>query len=357
MPQADRQRTARRVGIRDVAERAGVSTATVSLVLRDRPGPSEASRDAVQRAAAELGYRPDRAASLLARRDSRLLGVVLDVRSSFHGELVVALDEAAAERGLDLLLSSVTPRHGERHAIETLLDSRCLGIALLGTTRKPAELARIAESCPTVVVGRLGTGRVVGVRADDLLGMQLAVGHLADLGHEGIAHVDGGSGAIATGRRRGYRDAMRTRGLAGRAIVLPGGPTETDGFIAGGRIGDLVARGTGPTAVVAFNDRCATGVREALVRNGISVPAQVSMVGYDDSPLAALATMDLTSVSQDPAALAEGVVDALLAVATGTSRVPDVVVDPRLVVRSSTTAPLRPQSRRLGGSPPASASS
>lgn len=339
MPQADRQRTARRVGIRDVAERAGVSTATVSLVLRDRPGPSEASRDAVQRAAAELGYRPDRAASLLARRDSRLLGVVLDVRSSFHGELIVALDEAAAERGLDLLLSSVTPRHGERHAIETLLDSRCLGIALLGTTRKPAELARIAENCPTVVVGRLGAGGAVGVRADDHLGMGLAVGHLADLGHARIVHVDGGSGAIATGRRRGYRDAMRAHGLGQHVHVIPGGPTETDGLIAAGALCDFVASDTGPTAVVAFNDRCAAGIREVLLRNGVRVPEDVSLIGYDDSPLAALATMDLTSVSQDPAALAESVVEALLAVVVGAGWIPDTVVDPRLVVRSSTAPP------------------
>ena len=121
----------RRPRLVDVARRAGVSTATASLVLRGRPGPSAATADAVRAAAGELGYRADRTASLLARHRTHLLGVLLDITSPFHAELVQALDDEAADRGLDLVLSTVTRRRDEPRAAETLLDFRCEALLVL----------------------------------------------------------------------------------------------------------------------------------------------------------------------------------------------------------------------------------
>lgn len=337
-----------RARLSDVAQRAGVSPATASLVLRGRPGPSEATRRAVQGAATELGYRPDRSASTLARKRSHLVGVVLDVRHPFHADLVDALDGVLAPAGLDLVLATTTTRRSEHEAIETLLDSRCAAVVLLGSTLGAARLEAIAAGCPTVVLGRRGTRLARGVWADDAHGLELVVAHLAGLGHERIAWVDGGRSAIATARRRGYRAAMRRHGLSEHVHVLAGGMTEGAGLRAGEHLGAWWTagdgawraapddpRGTPPTAVAAFNDRCAIGVREALLRVGVGVPEGMSLVGYDDSPLARLATIDLTSVSQDAGALAEataGVVERLLAGEAAT----DVVVEPRLVVRSST---------------------
>ena len=124
----------------------GVSTATASLVLRGRPGPSAATADAVRAAAAALGYRPDRTASLLARRRTHLLGVLLDVTSPFHAELVRALDTASADRGLDLVLSTTTARTGEHRAAETLLDFRCEAMVLLGPQMTDADLTALATT-------------------------------------------------------------------------------------------------------------------------------------------------------------------------------------------------------------------
>lgn len=327
-----------RVRLADVAERAGVSPATASLVLREQPGPSEATRLAVRDAATELGYRPDRSASTLARKRSHLLGVVLDVSHPFHADLVDALDAAVADRGLDLVLASTTSRRDERAAIETLLDSRCAAMVILGSSLRRSSLDDLASECPTVVLGRPGSRIVRGVWADDAIGLHLAVDHLVDLGHERIAWVDGGRSAISAARRRGYRAAMRDRGLSRWARVLTGGQTEVAGVTAGAHL-TADPPGKRPTAVVAFNDRCAIGIRESLVRNGIGVPAEMSIIGYDDSPVSRLATIDLTSVSQDPVALAEasaGVIERLLA---GDPDVADVVVEPRLVVRSSTSTP------------------
>lgn len=330
-----------RVRLVDVATRAGVSTATASLVLRDRPGPSAASREAVRVAAAELGYRPDRTASLLARRRTHLLGVVVDVGNAFQAELVTALDAAAGDRGLDLVLSPVTRRRSEREAAETLLDFRCEALVLLGPRLSSRALATISASCPTVAVGRAGTRGVTGVLASDARGTRMAVDHLVALGHERIAYLDGPHGSIAASRRRGYRQAMARHGPRLRCEVLPGGDTEAAG-VGAARALLAIPGADRPTAVVCFNDRCAIGLRDELALCGVAVPGAVSVVGYDDSPLARLGTVDLTSVSQDPAALAEATVALVAGLLDGAGRgtpTADVVVDPRLVVRSSTAPP------------------
>lgn len=333
-----------RARLADVAAAAGVSTATVSLVLREQPGPSEATRAAVHEAARALGYRADRSASALARKRSHLLGVVLDVSHPFHAALVDALDSRVAGTGLDLVLSTTTSRRDEAAAVDTLLDSRCAGILMLGTTLGAAALDELAADCPVVALGRPGADLARGVWADDGAGLGQAVDHLADLGHRRIAYADGGRGSIATARRRGYRAAMRRRGLDLEVSVIPAGPTEADGLVAGAILVAAEAGTTSqdtppPTAVVAFNDRCAIGIRDALLRAGIGVPDEVSIVGYDDSPLARLATVELTSVSQEPEALAAAAVASITALLEGREDVSDVVVQPRLVVRGSTAAP------------------
>lgn len=330
----------------DVAERAGVSTATASLVLRGRPGPSAGTRDAVRAAASDLGYRPDRTASLLARRRSHLLGVLLDVTSPFHAELVRALDTASADRGLDLVLGTTTPRTDEGRAVETLLDFRCEALVLLGPQMSDTDLDGLAATCPTVAVGRAGTALVTGILAADDQGLEAAVDHLASLGHRRIAFVDGPRGSIARARRQGYRDAMRRHGFAPDAVVVRGGTTEADGGAAAERLLSVPVSER-PTAVVCFNDRVAIGLRDALVRAGVRVPADISVVGYDDSPLARFGTIDLTSVSQQPEVLAEATVGVLAALldASGAPSPDaggpgdDVVIAPRLVVRSSTAPP------------------
>jgi DNA-binding LacI/PurR family transcriptional regulator len=323
----------------DVAARAGVSTATASLVLRGRPGPSASTADAVRLAAAALGYRPDRTASLLARHRTHLLGVLLDVTSPFHAELVRALDAASGDRGLDLVLGTTTPRTDEHGAVENLLDFRCEALVLLGPQMMDADLTALAEHCPVVAVGRAGAAGVTGVLAADDQGLDAAVVHLAALGHHSITFVDGPRGSIASARRQGYRAAMARLGLGAEVDLVNGGGTEVEGSAAALQ---LMSRPLGerPTAVVAFNDRVAIGLRDGLVRAGVRVPEDVSVVGYDDSPMARLGTFDLTSVSQEPELLASATVERLSAALQGEpAPADDVVVSPRLVVRSSSGPP------------------
>lgn len=330
--------------LEDVAAEVGLSQASVSLVLRGAAGPSAATRERVLEAAARLGYRPDRAASLLARRRSRLIGVMLDIRSDYHGELVEDVHEVAEQHGYDLVLSTVTRTRDERRAVETLLDSRCEALVLLGPDAPAAWLAELDRQLPVVVVGRpIGSPGVDIVRAADDQGVSLSVDHLVGLGHSDIAYVDGGVGEIAAARRRGYQRAMRRHGLAHHIRVLPGDHTEEAGIQAGIRTAAvLTGPAPGPTAVVAFNDRVAVGLLDALSRAGVAVPGDISVVGYDDSPLSRLAHVGLTTVSQNSRALTEHAVTAVVErLDGGRTAHREVVLPPYLVVRT-TTAPARP---------------
>jgi DNA-binding LacI/PurR family transcriptional regulator len=331
---------ARRPRLDDVAAHVGVSSATVSLVLSNAPGPSAETRRRVLQAAGELGYRPNRTASLLARRRSHLLGVLLEVRNSFHAELVEDLQAASEHLGYELVLSTVTRTRDEQRAVEALLDFRCEALILLGPDAPPARLAALGWQLPVIAVGRRVTADGVDVvRTADDRGVAQAVGYLAGLGHRAIAYVDGGKGVIPGDRRRGYRTAMRQHGLGDRIRIIPGDHTEESGLRAATT---LLGQTEFPTAVVAFNDRCAVGLLDALNRAGVEVPGSLSIVGYDDSPLARLAHINLTTVSQNTQQQAEHAVAAAVErLDEGRSLPREVVLTPRLVVRR-TVAPPRP---------------
>ena len=328
----------RRPRLQDVADEAGVSTASASLVLRDVPGPSSATRERVLDAAARLGYRPDRAASLLARRRSRLIGVVMDVRSTFHAQLVEDVHEAAEEHGYDLVLSTVTRSRDEGRAVETLLDSRCEALVLLGPEAPASRLSALDRQLPVVAVGRpVPSAGVDVVRAADDEGVGQAVDHLVDLGHRRIAYVDGGPGVIPAGRRRGYQRAMRRHRLGGQLRVVAGDRGEESGARAAR---ELIASDLLPTAVITYNDRSAVGVLDTLLRSGVDVPGAVSVVGYDDSPLSRLAHIDLTTVSQNSQELMRHAVAAVVErLDGGRTEHREVVVPPHLVVRGTTGPP------------------
>jgi DNA-binding LacI/PurR family transcriptional regulator len=331
----------RRPRLEDVAARVGMSPASVSMVLSGAPGPSAATRERVLEAAAELGYRPDRTASLLARRRTHLVGVLMVAGNAFHAELVEDLYEAAEEQGYDVVLSAVTRTRDERRATETLVDFRCEALVLLGPVAPAADLAALGRQLPVVVLGRRVTGNGVDVvRSADADGVGQAVDHLVRLGHRWIAYVDGGRGPIAADRRRGYRQAMRGHGLAGQVRVIGGDHTEAAGTAAARR---LLDDGRLPTAVVAYNDHCALGLLDAFNRARVEVPGRVSVVGYDDSSLSRLAHVDLTTVSQDARGQAEHAVAAAVErLDGGRTAAREVVLAPQLVVRATTGPPPGP---------------
>ena len=323
----------------DVAERAGVSRALVSIVFRDVAGASAETRERVRAAAEELGYSPDRRARLLSRRRTQVLGVTFALGHAFHADLLAGLYRAATAYGQELTLSGTTVDRDEGEAVADLLALHCDALLLLGSGLSEDALASLAGAVPTVVVARAsGTPLVDVVRTDDVAGASLAARHLLDLGHARLVHVDGGSAAGAEERRRGFGSAVEDAG-SGPADVVRGGLTEEDGAEAAQH---LLARESLPTGIAVFNDQSAAGLMDVLQQAGLRWPADVSVMGYDDSPLARTRWARLTTVRQDVDALAR------LAVRRAVERVhePDQparedLVAPRLVVRGSTGLPRR----------------
>lgn len=325
----------RRPTLEDVAARTGMSRSLVSLVLRGaRTGATAETRERVLQAAAEIGYRPDARARLLASGESRLIGVVFGLAGRFHMELLDGLYVAAHKADYQLILSALTPRRNEREAVETLLDFRCEAAIILAPDR---AMPVLAGRLPTVTVGWQTRDPTVDVvRTSDDEGMRLAVDHLADLGHRRILHVDGGTGPVSASRRRGYRAAMRRRGLGEEARVVRGGISQEDGS---GAARLLLTEDSLPTAVIAYNDDVAAGLIESLGGAGVSIPDKVSVVGWDDSSLARLPHIDLTTIRQDADVMTR------LAVERSVARIHDdpvtdreQVLSPKLVVRGSTAA-------------------
>jgi DNA-binding LacI/PurR family transcriptional regulator len=262
----------------------------------------------------------------------------MNLTNPFHAELVQDIHLAAFERGFDVVVSPLTGVRSENETALRLVDQRCEALVLLGPSLPRRELEALARHTSLVVVGRRVSARGVAVvRAADDHGVAAAVRHLVGLGHRRIAFVDGPRGSISTLRREGFRRAVRRYAGVTDALVVPGGDTELAGMTA------PLPRGVeAPTAYVCFNDRCALGVVDQLRGTGLEVPTDVSVVGFDDSPVARLRTVSLTTVSQSPVAMATAAVEAAVDLVEGVvadgvgSPRPDIILEPPLLVRSTT---------------------
>lgn len=321
------------VTMQHIADKVGVSKALVSMIFRGVPGPSAETKERVLAVADELDYRPNRTAALLSLRRTHLIGVMTDIRNAFHAEMVEHMVAEADSVGYEVVLGAVTPTHPESKVIETLLDFRCEAVVLLGPQASDAELETWSSKLPIVAVGRR-IGGVDAVRAGDSRGMSDIVDHLVGLGHSRIAHV-GGAGSIGKDRQAGYRRAMHRHGLDEHTYVVEGDFTEQCAPRAIAELLDVTDER--PTAIVAANDRSAVGLLDALQRRGITVPEEISVTGYDDSILARMAHIDLTTVSQEPKEQASRAVRAAVErLDDGRVDVTSTVLRPRLVVRGST---------------------
>jgi len=335
--------------IRDVAGRAGVSKSLVSLVMRGSPQVGVERREAVLRAAAELDYRPNAVARSLVRKRSFVIGVVLsDLHNPFFAEVVDGIEEEARAWNYQALFStaSLSPER-EAEALETFLQLRTDGLILAGAELPTQDIVAVAALAPVVLVTRSTRSPILdSVTNDDRAGARLAVEHLIALGHGAIAHIDGGRGAGAAARRSSYLATMRSHGLGEEATIVRGAFTEEGGADGVER---LLARGSPPTAIFAANDLVAVGALHALGERGLRVPQDVSLVGYDNSSLAALGHVDLTTIDQPRRELGAFAVRLLLErLDRGRREARHVVVPPHLVTRGTTSSPGRGLRERPG---------
>nr|WP_240189114.1 LacI family DNA-binding transcriptional regulator [Nakamurella flavida] len=335
-----RAETGRPVTIRDVAAAAGVSKSLVSLVLQGSAQVGEARRRAVLDAVADLGYRPTRPAQVAPALRSRTVGVVLnDLRNPWFVDLLEGLTTALDGGGSTPLLSdSLTMQRVGRSSVRALVDCGVDGLVVVGTTSEEAAVLAVAADLPVVLAGttepRLPLGDVVV--NDDVAGARSATEHLIELGHRRLAHLRG-PGDIGALRLQGFREAVDHGGLTAGHRVDAGGRTEESGYAGARR---LLTGSPRPTAILAFNDIAAVGAMSAAADLGIAVPEELSVVGYDDTSLAQIRHLSLTSVDNGNFAvgaqagrfLVERIADPSLPARR-------FIVPTRLVVRGTTASP------------------
>jgi DNA-binding LacI/PurR family transcriptional regulator len=332
-------KNAGRATIVDVARAAGTSVSTASVALRGGPGVSEQTRTRIIAAAQRLGYQPDQRARLLRLHQSRLLGVTFSVNQAFHSDVVENLYRAVAETDYDFVLSATTSTRPETQAIENLLRDRCETLILISPEIDQAQLENLTTHASVVTIGSdLRAANADSVHSDDRQGVTDAVNHLVGIGHRSITYIDGGAAVMSAVRREAYVDAMEAHGLHEQIHIRTGWPTEE----SGAEIATLILdEGTLPTAILTHNDMIAFGLLLTLRSRGISVPDDVSIVGYDDTRIAHLSTVQLTSVSQDASKLAQTAVRRAITRAED-PRTPsgeDFVTPAHLIVRETSGPP------------------
>jgi DNA-binding LacI/PurR family transcriptional regulator len=329
-----------RIGITEIAARAGVSEATVSRVINRRRGVAKATRDAVEHAMRELGY--ERTAP------GRLVAVVTErVSNPFFADLAERVESTLAPHGLKMILCPAFPGGvREREFVAELADRGIGAVVFLSASNtldhadpETFEILR-TRRIPFVAVNGGVPGHDAPVfSTDDRLAAELAVDHLHRLGHRRIAMVSGPRGNGPADRRvRGFVEAMEKRGITAADRVIRQAYT-----VEGGQAASAQLVGSGVTAVVAASDFLALGVIRGARRHGLTVPDDLSVVGYDGTMITEFVDPPLTTVRQPSDRLAGQVGHTVLALLAN-REVPagELLFDPELIIRATTAPPRRP---------------
>jgi DNA-binding LacI/PurR family transcriptional regulator len=326
----------------DVADLAGVSHQTVSRVLNDFTAIRPETRARVLAAIEELGYRRNTAARALVTRRSGRIGVITaDMNHFGPASIMLGLESAsrAAGYGLSLVGLPEISATSLRQAVDRVLDQAVEAVVLVVAHQEALNLAQSLHlGVPLVVVEGDLSATPLTAGVDQIGGARLAVDHLLDLGHRTVVHLPGPADWLeAAARREGWRMALEERGAVVPELMAEGDWTSRSGYQSGRR---MLVDST-PTAVFAANDQMALGLLRALYEAGLRVPEDVSIVGFDDMPESGFFTPPLTSVRQDFPELGRRVMSLVLRVLAGELSAAEPLVEPLLIVRSSTAAPSR----------------
>ena len=332
-----------RLTIRQIADLAGVSIATVSRVLNGRGDVSDETREVVSRVIRENGYTANRSARGLSAGRTGLVGILVPlVYPAYFSAILAGAAQALSERDLQIVLSPTDHEHDREVSVLDRLHALTDGALIVNPEESSEELERLLDGgYRFVVLDPLMplNERIPSVSAAHTSGADQAMRHLLELGHRRIAQITGPQGWVATeDRRRGYRAALAAAGI----LPDPALEVEVEPEIGPGRNAALHLLGLPepPTAIFAFNDNIAIGAIQAARARGMRVPDDVSIVGFDDVELATIVTPALTTVRQPLAEMGRTAVSLL-------SRLLErqhfetlhVELATRLVVRDSTASP------------------
>ena len=352
MPQAGRS-----VTIEDVARVAGVSRAAVSKVIRTAYGVSPEMRAKVQTAIDRLGYRP-RASARAMRGSSYTIGVEIpNIHNLFFPKIITGATTALEGTPYQLILAPTGPEENEGpEAIEALADRQVDGIITIGTRVSLEWMESLAESIPLVAIGQHYDSIHFDTLAnDDAAGTDMVIAHLIGLGHHRIAHLTLSRPSAAPGtphkaRLESYLASMARRGLAPEIVTVDSGED-----VMGEAVRTWLAGADGPLAVFAAHDELALGLLGVVSDLGLSA-GQASVVGYDDTAVAAHPRISLTSVNQSGTSMGAMAIRLLFERISGRRDPVHAVLAPALKVRRSSAAPEEwhphKATRQGGGSSP-----
>lgn len=322
------------ISIKDIAQRAGVAPSTVSRALKNHPRISETMCQHIKTLAAEMGYVPSEAARLLAGHKSPTIGVAIpDFTDPFYMNIIHGIEEVAIAHHHELFVGSFNQDlRRQRKLFDAFDQKRLAGVVIAGSLVDAAYLNREKNKVPAVLVNHYEYPFSVAI--DQKRGVSKAVYHLISLGHRHIAYVSLGTSTNSdTFRYQAYIETLRSAGLPADPNWVVAG----DGGISGGltAVSKLTTLSVPPTAIVCYNDRTAIGVINGLHQQGLSVPDDMSVVGFDDLEIAAYFLPSLTTVRQPHTHLGRQAAEKLFAVMHGATVQPELL-EPELIRRDST---------------------
>ncbi len=307
--------------IKDVAKEAGVSVATVSRVINKSPKASATSVEVVQKAMSKLGYRPNANARALVNQSTNTVGVLVsDVSDPFFGTMVKAIDTIAQAHGKHILICNGYHDHKlEKESIELLINSRCESLIIHAKSLSDEELLGFANEVKGMVIVNRHIAEIADrcISLDNHKGSYLATEFLIRHGHKRIACI-ASSHEIEDADERidGYRAAMRDNGLeAPNSFIEYAEPNSDGGEYAAT---NLLTKSVPFTAVVAYNDYMAAGAVSVFEENGIKIPQEMSIVGFDDGLISRYVHPKLTTIRYPIQLMAEKAAKLSLALAKGT---------------------------------------
>lgn len=327
----------KRATIKDVAALAGVSAATVSRALDDRPEISSETKERVRSACAQLGYVPNAAARGLAGHATHTIGLVLpDISNPYFSGMATAIEETAAAHGCRVFLSnSLRKEDRELRAIENLVARQVDGI-LVNPVSPESQLRHreVLGGLPCVYLGANHDESPSYVMADNETGAYAAARYLIRLGHRDILFLGGRTTSRTREQRiRGFRRALAEAGLEGRELPAPPNVTLMRQWSYETALELL--KGPLPDAIFAYSDMTALKVLEAAEERGVRIPEDLSMVGYDNIAFGALHRIHLTTVSQHKYQQGQIAVERLLEKINGSRAHTEDILEPELIIRST----------------------
>ena len=326
------------VTIKDIARKAGVSYATVSRALNNHPEVNEGTRKRILKIAAEIGYQPNAIARGLVCKQTNTIGLLIpDITNPFYAEVARGIEDAANEVGYTILLcNSNWNEEREERYLNVLIQKQVDGLIIAESSEKHQSSLLETRLKSTVFISRINFANSTSVIIDNITGGRMAVEHLLNKGHQRIAFIGGLEDISANQERlKGYKNALEAHNISINQNYIRNSnfKRESGHYV----MKEILKINPKPTAVFAANDLLALGAIQAIKEQGMSIPGDVAVVGFDDIEFASLPEIQLTTVAQPKYNMGKLALLTLVEQIKSKSFVRQkIMLEPELIIRGTT---------------------